>query len=522
MKVYENLIIFDSSDWSEGLIPEFGNGEVFGKPYGLIFSQNLDPERVPGYCSPGFEKETPSAGGTAISGTIVSGIAKSASKAYLGATDGEIHELTITTHAITNAGAFPHAIAAAGAHTGHVTFVCDDIISYQHNVGGTLTTSMFYSYTDNTDWGVGKFNFNATFDDDYMSSVPATPLGTTAADLTGGVGLPHPMVVGADGILYMGSGRYIHGYDGENGADGAFESQVLDLEQGWIITSFLATESYLMAFAYRLPSSGASVGDAKAETRVFYWDYISPTFTRSEDLEDNYVIGAHFYRGIPACFTWGRTGYGKKRCKHRLLSGGRWEATFGLPDYPVNRGVDTVGNRLYVETGGVLYAYGSNDRDMPQGALQSVSQLTGSTRGMVRSFVNDDIVVSSGSNLDRLASGYGQGNFQTNVVQLLVGPGEKRRIEYVRTYFRKAATGGRELSLLLDTDSLTVEKTFFTSEDVTDLAVDAYEDTSGNRFPEFENIQLRASWGAGSGSTDAPVPYRVEIHLKPRKMIKQQ
>ncbi len=90
---------------------------------------------------------------------------------------------------------------------------------------------------DNTDWDVGCYESFTTFDDDFMSTDPTTPLGTTAADLTGGLLLPHPLEIGADDVLYMGSGRYLHGYDGGgSGSNGNFLSQLLTLPAGFIIT----------------------------------------------------------------------------------------------------------------------------------------------------------------------------------------------------------------------------------------------------------------------------------------------
>lgn len=522
MRYSNDVIIFDESDWSRGLAPNFGSGEPLIGTSGLTFAENMDPERYPGYLTPGYEYEQ-ATNLAAISGTIVAGAAKNASTAYLGAADGELHELTLSTHTITNAGSWPHAIAAAGAHSGHTTFSADDLIVYRHNISSSLVTSLLYAYNDDTDWDVGRFDFSSAFDDDFMSSVPATPLGTTASDLTGGKGLPHPMEIGADGVLYMASGRYVHGYDGENGANGTFESQVLDLKQGWIITSLLPTESYLLIFAYRPPTDGATPGDSRAECRVFYWDYISPTFTKSDDLADNYVTAAHFYRNRPACFTFGRPGFGGKRGKHRVLSGGRWEQTFGIGDYPVNRGVDTLGDRVILETSGIVYGYGTNNRELNDG-LHSLANVSGSTRGLVRTFASTGaVIVSSGSNLDRLASNFSLCTFQTKHLKLDLPPGMKRRIDYVRVNFRKAASGGRNLALTLELDNRAVNSTVWSGKTVTagEMSVDAHQDTSGKPFPKFDTIMLSGAYTAGDAATDAPVVRSVEVHLKPRKMIKQ-
>lgn len=520
MQVSSDVIVFDQSDWSEGLIPQFSSGGIFRGRTGMVFSENLDPDRAPGYCVPGCEPSA-ATNSSVVSGTIVCGVAKNAANAYLAAEDGEIHEYAYISNTLTSGGGWPRSIAGAGGHAAHASFVPSDFISYRHNSGGSLVTSGFYSYNDATDWEVGQFNFTATFDDDFMSSVPASPLA--GADLTDGVGLPHPMEVGPDGIMYIASGRYLHAYDGQNGANGTFDSQVFDLEQGWTITSMLPTERYLLVFAFRLPSAGAAFPDAPSDSRVFWWDYISPTFSQQDDLQDNFVTAAHLYRGRPACFTYGRTTLGGKRGKHRMLVGGEWRPTFSLADYPVNRGVKVIGDRLFVETAGVLFAYGTNNPGYP-GGLQSVANLSGATRGMVGSYFTNQVVVSSGSNLQRYSSGFGQGQMNTQYAAPPTGPREKRKVAYVRVYFRTAASGGRTLQINLKTDSGNASKTVFDSGTVAAGALvrDFLHDTSGAPLPEFSNLGLQLVYGAGDGSGDAPAVERIEVFLQPRKIIKQQ
>lgn len=524
MQISDNLIVFDESDWLPGLIPQFTSGGVFEGRRGLTFEENFDPHRVLGYAVPGFEPDTP-VNSSVISGTIVAGYAKNASKAYLAASDGEIHELDFSTNTLTNGGGWPYSIAAAGVHAvgPHTGFSPEDFVTYTHNVGGTLTKNAFYSYNDGTDWDVGMFNQTATFDDDFMSNVPATPLGTTAADLTGGKGFPHPLVVGEDGFLYMGSSQYLHAYDGTNGANGTFESQALDLEPGWIVSSTLRTEHFLFIFAYRLPTAGASLGDARGESAVFWWDYVSPSFDRVDHLEDNYVTGAFFFRGKPACFTFGRAGLGGKRGKLRILNAGEWEEAAQIPDYPVNRGVDMIGRQAIFETAGILYSYGAPFVGQPDG-LNSIANLAGSSRGMVRNFNAAEILASSGSFLQRVSRNYGQGYLLTQYATPRTPARQQRQIDYVRLYFRKAATGGRVLAVNLISNGGATTTPVFSSGTVTagNLIRDEYYDTSGATYPSMQNMALELQWQAGSGSSDAPALLRAEVYLKPFKILGQQ
>ena len=86
------------------------------------------------------------------------------------------------------------------------------------------------------------------FDDDMMSTSAASPLA--GSDLTDGQNAEHPMIVGDDDVLYIGSGRYLHGYDGQVGNAGTFYSKVLTLPLGYIITSMQTYNNYLVIFAH--------------------------------------------------------------------------------------------------------------------------------------------------------------------------------------------------------------------------------------------------------------------------------
>jgi hypothetical protein len=99
-------------------------------------------------------------------------------------------------------------------------------------------------------------------DDDMMSTTAESPLAGT--DLTDGQNVEHPMVVGDDDVLYIGSGRYLHGYDGQVGNDGTFYSKVLTLPLGYIITSMQKYGTYLVIFAHNNDTTSVGYSTAKA------------------------------------------------------------------------------------------------------------------------------------------------------------------------------------------------------------------------------------------------------------------
>ena len=95
-----------------------------------------------------------------------------------------------------------------------------------------------------------------------MSTMAGSPLAGT--DLTDGQNVEHPMIVGDDDVLYVGSGRYLHGYDGQIGNEGTFYSKVLTLPLGYTITSMQKYNNYLAIFAHNNDTTASGYSDSKA------------------------------------------------------------------------------------------------------------------------------------------------------------------------------------------------------------------------------------------------------------------
>ena len=95
-----------------------------------------------------------------------------------------------------------------------------------------------------------------------MSTAAASPLAGT--DLTDGQGKEHPMCVGDDDLLYIGSGRYLHGYDGQVGTEGTFYAKVLTLPVNYVITSMVNYNGFLVIFAHNGAATSTGYSVAKA------------------------------------------------------------------------------------------------------------------------------------------------------------------------------------------------------------------------------------------------------------------
>src|SRR5262245_25694862 len=185
------------ADWEiiidayEGLVPGFWENEYpsFGNKGHASALQNVDltdPSVLkPG---PGLANLTNGNESGAVT-TLIKGIQKRAvdgTNVY-GVGGNKLYKINATT--VVSDATWPHTIdkAAVTAEDG------EDVEEYR---GG-----YFYSYNHSGSAGdVGRYDGSATFDDDYLSTVP-----TGAGALAGGV--PHPMIVGGDDTLYIGNGR---------------------------------------------------------------------------------------------------------------------------------------------------------------------------------------------------------------------------------------------------------------------------------------------------------------------------
>lgn len=157
-------------------------------------------------------------------------------------------------------GNFPITVTGAGSHSGHSTFVLEDIVIYK--ISGTAY--VFASYNDGTDGDVLQSTLDGgTVDLDYMSTIP------TSGAVLGK--FPHKLVIGENGFMYITDGPSIHKFDGS-----VFTPSAIDLPAGWIIYDAINSNGFMWILAQRdfnYPNS-AGVKPAR-EAKVFQWNYVS-------------------------------------------------------------------------------------------------------------------------------------------------------------------------------------------------------------------------------------------------------
>ena len=171
----------------------------------------------------------------------------------------------------------------------------EDIILYK--IGSSFF--IFYSWNDSDDGDVGRFTpGGASPSDVFMSATAAS-----GAKLTGAV--PHRMVEGADGMLYITNGRYVSQYDGATGANGTFNATRYDLGVGWITTDVRRYGNYLAVASVK---SGANYINYTFSSlcRVNLWNMTEPGVGLEYEIADNFLsaifaVGSRLY-----AFTRGR------------------------------------------------------------------------------------------------------------------------------------------------------------------------------------------------------------------------
>jgi len=369
-------ILFDENDWLAGLNTSATNTE-FKKLYGNASMTGVSPLRQPGYLypSPLQNDVTNVAQVTAfLRNAVVIG-----DNAYIIGSNSLVHKLTtLSAGTISTTAPFPHTIDHA-----HASEAGSDIALYYTG----STQRVFYSFADATDWDVGIYNVVAdTFDDDFMSTVPASPLA--APYLTGGAGYPHPIIVGDDDILYIGDRNFVHAYDGQTGANGTFYPAVLTLPQGYVITSFTTTQDINLAIGAYVGAAAGTDTYNRGTAKVWFWNYLALDPDYSRDLRDNYVSEIVPWAGTIAAFTSGRkTISDNGPYKLQALNGSQFEVvkTWNTGGLPIRGGVDSVNNDLYWNAASRIYSY-TKRPDNGEYRLNMISQSQDGTSGLLKFF----------------------------------------------------------------------------------------------------------------------------------------
>jgi len=348
MIIQSDKIIWDKTDWLAGLNPQYGSTSAgLQQAGGGLGSANaFNPFRQLGYASPG-EVSQDMTNASIVDGALQRFITYDNVNAFaIGGT--KLHKITLSTQALINTGNYPHSITA---HSG--TASGKDGLLYK--IG--TTTYLFYLWKDAIGGYIGRDDFSAAPDDDWLfenaggdlaitsitsASTTATVTttaahgmatgdivtirgadqseynGTYSITVTGASTFTYTfassgtspatgtitylqglssdtlvMIKGADDILYIGDGNKIHAFDGQTGDNGTFSYNVLDLPSDYTITGFARIRPYKLAI---FATSNYGTGSSGAQSTVFFWDYLSETYDEPIELGNGTVGGAFEYQ----------------------------------------------------------------------------------------------------------------------------------------------------------------------------------------------------------------------------------
>jgi hypothetical protein len=519
---------YDYSDFTSGLIPQgvittatnFGNLKANGYE-GFSVIDRINPYSLNGILAPGFAPAANITNNGSLSGALMAFSLTDNSTGYGIDSGGKVQKISISgIGSINTGGGFPHTITGT-------TPVGQDGIMYTYNTTLTTTnTAFFFSYYNTANWNVGAIVSNfGTVDEDFMSTIPINPLDITSSDGDDANQRtkPHPMAIGADGILYIGSGRYLHAYDGNTGATGTFYSKVLTLPVGVEIVAMKNFKNtFLIATNYSVSTS-----NEPDNAELYVWNYLDLDISDVIALEDPVVNALFIFEGTPMVVTYGsfdRNG----RNNLKAISGNTVEsiASWGDSSFqPTNRGVIMIGSSIYMNCSGRIITIGSPYKKgmmVNHIATMPSTQTSVSKSGCIFYVDINSSTLTPGyfaSVIDNsvnylqsfyINNGTGAGSCTLPLCVPKFPMGKRGRVKSIEVeYFTPvASTGTFTLRIKTDTVSSTIINALAT---VTAPLNRRYtRDTSANTLPHFSNFELLCSWGTSTAG-DCPKISRLMV-----------
>lgn len=500
----KGVIVWNEQDWLSGLVPNYGNNTytVNSLYDGMSWNNAIDPNRIPGFLMPGVNPTDIT--GVSVIDAIQKNVVNNGTNAYsIGGT--KVHHINLSTNAISGTGSWPHTITA---HGGHSSVVGQDVALYY--VGSTQY--LFYSWSDNTDGDVGRFDLSSTFDDDYMSTVPT---GGAALSTTNN----HPLIVGDDDILYIGDGPNLHAFDGQDGANGTLSTSVLPLPKDYIITSFAKLPNFLVVFAYKSRAGGSFYN---GESTAFLYDYNSDDPTYSYDLNGNYVNGGFNYDDNQVgCFVRGKNTYlnYNRQSKMMLFTGSGFKTIVNFSEnIPGHGGVSVSDENIMWNAGGKIYQYGSPHIGFDK-KLNRIAELDGTTtEGLLANLSGNLLLASSGTTtsggFESLNADYDAAAL-ARVAQVHPSFSQSNKARFDRlvvNYGFKASTGHKAKMVLLY-DGQSAEVFDNGNETTADEFVEEYYNMTNGANINFFRIGWELTYNIGT-ATDTPDAIRsIELYF---------
>jgi hypothetical protein len=407
--------------WYKETYPTYGNRNQLGA------MTNMDLTN-PGYITqgPGLANLTNGTQAGAVT-TLIKHILNdpTSSDVTFGIGGNLLHKITSTT--VVDDATWPKTIDKA-AVTGEDG---ESVVAFQGN--------LYYLYNHSGSAGdIGKYNLDATFDDDWGSTVP-----TGMAALTNN---PHPSALGGNDTFAFGNGRYVGVYDGTT-----LDTQALDLPTGSVVVDIKWNSDRWWVTANHPNVSGSN----RNKGSIYIWD--GTTTSWEAEIKLSGLAGAsHVKNGVLFQFYRDLTSTGGYKLSYVSGNGivDLCNFTGALPSfYQVTDYKDFIA----WDSSGSLFAYGAGDKDLPVRFFQ-LADSGYSTAGALATPFGTPMVASTESTNYRLAqfSGYDTNASFKTINFDITGEGRSSSIDTVRINFETLAAGARVNVSLKDAQGKTI------------------------------------------------------------------
>lgn len=537
-QITKGKIIFDRSDWTKGLHPNYSLG-ITNRPIPLGDQYATAMNSFNPYRQNYFGLAAPSYGVFDVtnSSVVTDSPLRRIEIAYDDGTNSnkffainsntKLFRGNASDGELENAGSWPHTVTPASG-----TVVLNDLAVYTADVGASSLNRLYYSYNrvGANAWDVGMYDLNGSAaDDDFLSTVPSLGAGVAFT----GENQPHPLIVGDDDVLYIGNGNELLGYDGVTGANGEVFTALV-LPKTFRIQTMAKRNQRLVIFGYFITNTTNSLDAlpfASTQSKAYFWDYLNINPYDSVDLEDSMVTCAVQYKSTIGCFTQGRpsvTG-SLQPVKFRLYNGEKFEVAVSFDannslsanGLPFNGAYDTLGDCIVWSSNGNLFQYG-NPYPGQEAKLFKVASGDGSNSGALRVLDQETVVFSSGtgtagglqyfevtSSTVEFASGF----FRTQLVEPSFPEGQIGKVNSVKIIFGKTSSSSANTLSIGLIGNNTSHTTIFSDVQVTNdtIVTQVYYDENGNKLPYFSNLAVTLNWSTSSPSDDVPMVESIEV-----------
>lgn len=511
-----------------GLAPVGSNrtNVQFGEDYHFASAQGINTLSTVGVLTPGLAPgtnlDTGSASGNRITKFLASDI--SGVQGVYAAEEGpKVHFILGDGSSFNDVSfgfGFPVTLAAEGTHaagTPHSSRVCADILISKFS-GSEL---IYVSYNDSSDGDIARFDVTggAGVDEDWFSTT------TGGAVLQRNV--PHPMVVGENGLFYVADRNAIHKYD--DGAS-ATTMSVIDLPADWVIYDLLPYKGYLWVLAVQERATG-SVWPPSSHTDlvvrkagVFLWNYQGRKSSEFTGFEKGtpYILDSvsrapalFLQEGMPHVMTLGSN----FRTQLRRFTGTEFQVVWEEPGdiLPVRGGVTTYFNNILWtdrQTGN-LYTFGRMARNLPE-TFNMIGSMGAASGAIVLSPAGKVWGSYGASPLVKMLDGMA---VNASVTTLTKQVPKLSRVQRISVFWPPGtdttASNTLTVTAYLNFSTTAVAQTLTATHAAGDLAR-GYQswELGGELWSRCNAIRLKLDWTNSAGQATTFTPYRVEVEYE--------